>query len=55
MLIEKLMHHMGGGIPIGGSPGAEVAMAEALLEVVSTSSFLSKLVSVSPRRPRMPN
>ena len=44
-----------GGIPTGGSPDAKGAVAEAPLEVVVVLSFLSKLASVSPHRPRMPD
>ena len=43
------------GILAGGSPGAEGVVAEALLKVASTPSFSTKLASVGPRRPRMPN
>ena len=42
-----------GGIPAGGSPDAEGVVVEAPLEVVATPSFLSSLVSVNPRRPRV--
>ena len=35
-----------GGIPIGGSPGAERVVVEAPLEVAITPSFLSTLASV---------
>ena len=41
------------GIPDGGSLGVEGAIAEAPLEVATTSSFSTRLTSIGPRRPRM--
>ena len=44
-----------GGIPFRGSLSAEGAMVEAPLEVTPAPSFLSRLASVLPRNPRIPN
>ena len=41
------------GILVGGSSGAEGVVAEAPLEVVVAPSFLTKVGSAVPRRPRM--
>ena len=43
------------GIPIGGSSGVEGVLAEAPLEVAAAPSFLTRLASAGPRRPRMPD
>ena len=43
------------GIQTGGSPGAEGVVAKASLEVVVGPSFSTRLASVGPRRPRMPD
>ena len=43
------------GIPTEGSLGAEGVMAADPLEVAVAQSFLTRLASADPRRPRMPD
>ena len=43
------------GILAGGSPDAEGVATEARLDVVVAPSFLTRFISVGPRRPRIPD